>query len=61
MRFVLKHRLDGTEIPFDMVNGNVTSEQELPVNPENIVKQYRMGLICGCTRMFVGELWEFEM
>lgn len=61
MRFVLKHRLDGTEIPFEMVNGNVTSEQELPVNPEDIVKQYRRGLIHGCIKMFVGELWEFEM
>lgn len=61
MRFVLRHRLDGTEIPFNMTNGKVTSTEPLPVNPEDIVLQYRRGLINGCTKMFVGRLWEFQM
>ena len=61
MQFELKHRLDGTTIPFNMGNGKVTSSEPLPVNPEDIVMQYRRGLICGCTKMYVGRLWEFEM
>lgn len=61
MRFELKHRLDGTVIPFDMTNGKVTSDEPLPVPVEDIVLQYRRGLICGCTKMFVGRCWEFEM
>lgn len=61
MKFVLKHRLDGTEIPFDMTNGKVTSDVPLPVAPDKIVQQYRIGLIHGCSKMFVGRLWEFKM
>ena len=61
MRFELVHRLDGTTIPFDMTNGKVTCDEPLPVKPEDIVCQYRIGLINGCTRMFVGKCWEFKM
>ena len=61
MRFELVHRLDGTRIPFDMSNGKVTSDVPLPVSPEKIVQQYRIGLLNGCTKMFVGRCWEFKM
>ena len=61
MMFELVHRLDGTVIPFDMTNGKITSEQPLPVNPADIVRQYHIGLINGCSKMYVGRLWEFKM
>ena len=61
MKFELVHRLDGTTIPFDMTNGKVTSDEPLPVPEDKIVLAYRIGLLNGCTKMFVGRLWEFKM
>ena len=60
MKFELKHRLDETIIPFDMTNGEITSDTPLPVPKKDIISQYHHGLICGCTCMFIGD-WKFEM
>ena len=61
MRFELVNRIDGTVIPFNMVNGEVTCDVPLPVPAHDIILQYRRGLICGCTKMYVGRCWEFKI
>ena len=55
MKFKLVHKVTGAVIPFEMKNGNVTSEIPLPVPAERIVGQYRRGLIMGCSHVTVGD------